>query len=231
MKTKKHLILLVSVMLVSIFLGSVVMQNAGAEKKADDKKKVEYLYVQTAHAVTFQGNKMTLHGVSPTTLFFSDRPERIAGHGTTEELVQEWTEGEDSFAKDPPNATLSILESDDDEIENVVVVLRNPQLKGSQLTYTIEVLDGKVPAHGGANALFIDIIGRPLTPLSYAGTARRVARRTTRRVVYRANARRFYTVPFGAVTIIESGITYYVVGGIRYIKTIEDGRVVYIEVD
>ncbi len=181
MKTKKHLILLVSAMLVSIFLGLVVVQKAGAEKKADDKKDVEYLYVQTAHAVTFKGNKMTLHGISPTTLFFSDRPERIAGHGTTEELVGEWAEGKDSFAKDPPNATLSILEGDDDEIENIVVVLQNPQLKGSQLTYTIKVLDGKVPSHGGANALFIDIIGRPLTPLSYAGAARRTRRRIVRR--------------------------------------------------
>jgi hypothetical protein len=181
MKTKKHLILLVSVVLVSVFLGSVIVQKASAEKKADDTKKVEYLYVQTAHAVTFKGDKMTLHGVSPNTLFFSDRPERIAGHGTTEEVVSDWAKGKDSFAKDPPNGTLSILESDDDEIENIVVVLRNPQLKGSQLTYTIEVLDGKVPSHGGASALFIDIIGRPLTPLSYAG----VARRTTRRVIRR----------------------------------------------
>jgi hypothetical protein len=181
MKTKKKLILLVSVMLVSVFLGLLVVQKASAEKKADDKKKVEYLYVQTAHAVTFHGNKMTLHGISPTTLFFSDRPERIVGHGTTEELVQEWTEGQDSFAKDPPNATLSILESDEGEIEDVVVVLQNPKLKGSQLTYTIKVLDGKVPSHGGANALFIDIIGRPLTPLSVAGVRRRTARRVVRR--------------------------------------------------
>jgi hypothetical protein len=181
MKAKKRLILLVGVMVVSVFIGSVVVRQAGAEKKASGGKDVEYLYVQTAHAVTFEGDKMTLHGINPTTLFFSDRPERIAGHGTTEELVGEWSEGEDSFAEDPPNATLSILESGDDEIENLVVVLRNPQLKGSQLTYTIEVLDGTVPAHGGANALFIDIIGRPLTPLSVAG----VARRTTRRVIRR----------------------------------------------
>ena len=180
MKTKKHYILLVSAMLVLVFLGSVIVQEASAEKKADDKKKIEYLYVQTAHAVTFKGNKMTLHGVNPNTLFFADRPERIAGHGTTEELVGEWAQGPDSFAKDPPNATLSILESDE-EIENIVVVLQNPQLKGSQLTYTIKVLDGKVPAHGGANALFIDIIGMPLTPVSYAGVARRTSRRVVRR--------------------------------------------------
>lgn len=180
MKTSRQYIMLLSVVLVSLLLISVVVQKAASvEKKEGDKEKVEYLYVQTADSVTLQGDKMTLHGISPTTLFFSDRPERIVGHGTTEELVQSWTEGQDSFSKDPPNATLSILQTDDEKIEDVVVVLQNPQLKGSQLIYTVKVLDGKVPSNGGACALFIDVIGRPLTPASYAG----VARRTTYRVV------------------------------------------------
>ena len=75
--------------------------------------------------------------------------------------------------------TLSILGGD--KIEDVVVVLRDPQLKGSQLTYTVKVLDGKLPASGGASSLFIDVIGRPLTPLSVAGSARRNTRRVIRR--------------------------------------------------
>jgi hypothetical protein len=150
-------------------------------KAAADKKDVEYLFVQTAHAITSDGDKMTLHGVGPTTLFFSDRPERIVGHGTTEESVQIWSEGQDSFAKDPPNATISILEGTDGEIEDIVVVLRDPELVGDKLTYTVKVLDGELPTSGGACSLFIDIIGRPLTPLSVAGVARRTSRRVVRR--------------------------------------------------
>ena len=176
--------MLLSVTLASLFLGFLVVPKAGAEKKTDDKKNVQYLFVQTAHAVTFTGDKMTLHGVSPTTLFFSDRPERIVGHGTTEELVQDWTKGEDSFKKDPPNATLSILEVDEGEIEDIVVILQNPQLKAGQLTYTVKVLDGKIPSNGGACALFIDVVGMPLTPVSAAGVARRTTRRVVRRRVY-----------------------------------------------
>ena len=155
--------------------------SSDAEEMASAHQGVEYLYVQTAHAVTFEGNEMTLHGVSPTTLFFSDRPERIAGHGATTEVVQDWADGKDSFKKDPPNATLSILEVGDAEVEDLVVVLRNPRLKGDQLTYAIQVLDGTIPEHGGASALFIDIIGRPLTPVSMAGAARRTGRRVVRR--------------------------------------------------
>lgn len=176
------------------FAGAALLGNAfsatfvsaeGENKKTEaNKKSVQYLFVQTAHAVTSQGNTLMLHGVGPTTLFFSDRPERIAGHGATAELVKEWFQGEDSFASDPPNATLSILGDSDDEIEDVVVVLSNPQLAGSQLTYTVKVLDGKLPASGGPASLFIDVIGRPLTPVSVAGAGRRTTRRVVRRRVW-----------------------------------------------
>lgn len=154
-----------------------------SSETAADGKSVQYLFVQSAHSVTTKGDKLTLHGINPSTLFFSDRPERITGHGATEEWVKTWSEGNDSFASNPPNATLSILGGD--EIDDIVVVLRDPHLKGSKLTYTIKVLDGKLPASGGASSLFIDVIGRPLTPLSVAGVARRTSRRTTRRVIRR----------------------------------------------
>jgi hypothetical protein len=161
--------------LLKLAAGSVLAAMPVTSLLAASAKTVEYLYVQTAHAISYADGKLTLHGVGPTTLFFSDRPDRIAGHGTTEEMVKSWSQGDDSFAADPPNATLSIL--GDEEIEDVVVVLSEPVLSGSKLTYSVRVLDGEIPASGGAASLFIDIIGRPLTPYSYAGAARRAFRR------------------------------------------------------
>lgn len=158
---------------------AILSQRAGAQETQASKDQVEYLFVQHSHAVTTRGNRITLHGVSPVTLYFSDRPDRIAGHGTTEEMVRTWSEGEDSFAKSPPNATLSFLGAG--EFEDVVVVLRDPSLVGSELSYAVEVLSGKLPASAGLTSLFIDVIGRPLTPVSVAGVARRTTRRTVRR--------------------------------------------------
>ncbi len=157
-------------------------EGSGAAQAA---AKVEYLFVQTAHRVTFDGNQMVLHDVIPVTLFFSDRPERISGHGATAEVVRTWGKGDDSFAADAPNAALCILGDNDDEIAELVVVLREPRLAEGNLTYLVEVLDGEPPASGGASTLFIDVIGRPLTPISVAGMSRRVARRTSRRVARR----------------------------------------------
>lgn len=39
----------------------------------------------------------------------------------------------------------------------------------------MKVLQGEMPAKGGLASVFIDIIGMPLTPVSYAGAARRRA--------------------------------------------------------
>jgi hypothetical protein len=39
------------------------------------------------------------------------------------------------------------------------------------------VLQGEMPAKGADVSVFIDVIGMPLTPMSYAGVARRTYRR------------------------------------------------------
>ena len=141
---------------------------------------VQVLFVQNAKAVIFDKGTVTLKGVSPMTIFFSDRPVRIAGHfNTKDEFVPLWDEGKDSFLKDPPNATISMYEKGKDQLKDVVVKLSKPRLKGDDLTYDITVIEGKVPKKGGACSVFIDIIGLPFTPLSFAG----VARRTTARCV------------------------------------------------
>jgi hypothetical protein len=63
------------------------------------------------------------------------------------------------------------------------------------------------------------VIGRPLTPMSYAG----VARRTTRRAIY-ATSVYVATLPRGCTTVViegaalqQCGGTYYQAAGSRYV--------------
>ncbi len=156
-----------------VMLGQIGLLSAIGQ--AAEEKMVQLLFVQNAKGVTLDSGKMTLKGISPATVFFSDRPERIAGHMGTEEMIPLWKEGKDSFLKDPPNAALSIFE--DGKLTEVIVELRNPQLNGDDLTYDVRVIKGEMPTKGGLCSLFIDIIGMPLTPMSYAGAARRCYRR------------------------------------------------------
>ncbi len=140
-------------------------------------QKGEFLFVQNAKDVSFDKGTMTLHEVNPVTVCFTDRPERIAGHMPTANMIPMWSEGKDSFLHDPPNATLSLVgETNANKVSDVVMVLSNPRMSGSDLTYDIRVLEGTPPAHGSDCSLFIDIIGMPLTPYSYAGAARRAYR-------------------------------------------------------
>lgn len=134
-------------------------------------KNADLLFVQNARGVTFEKGRMTLHGVNPMTIAFADRPVRFAGHMPTSHFVPMWSQGKDSFLKDPPNATLSVLSRD--TVSSLVVVLRNPRFAGGDLSYDVQVLEGTPPTRGGAASLFIDIIGMPRTPMSYAGAARR----------------------------------------------------------
>lgn len=139
--------------------------------------KADFLFVQTAKGMRYDADlkRLTLTSASPVTLFFSDRPERIAGNMETAAFVPFWSEGKDSFLSDPPNADLSVLR--DGKLHQTVVVLHDPVLEGEDLHYTVDIVDGEMPATGQDVSVFIDIIGMPATPLSYAGVARRSYRR------------------------------------------------------
>ena len=150
----------------------------GSKSQESDTEMVNLLFVQSAHSVTLNDNVLKLKGVNPATIFFSDRPERITGHEPTEDFVANWAVGDDSFQSSPPNATLSILTGP--EPQEIVLVLKSPKLEKNDLTYEVEVLDGAKKVSGDAASLFIDTVGRPMSPVSVAGVHRRERRRTVR---------------------------------------------------
>jgi hypothetical protein len=143
-------------------------------------KMIEEMFVQLARGISGTEDSLTLKGVAPSTLYFSDRPERIVGHMTNKQFIDQWAEGEDSFEVDPPNAVLSFPD-ELGQLEDAVVILSSPSLKGDSLKYTVKVLEGAVPQTAGACTLFIDPVGRPLSPVSVAGMNRRDRRRERRR--------------------------------------------------
>ena len=170
MPTQKSFVATAALTLVLVLVGAL-LATAGEEKKAD------FLFVQSAKNMSFDPatNKLTLENVSPVTLFFTDRPERIAGNMKTAAFLPFWSEGKDSFKSDPPNADVSIV--DGKTLTQTVVELQDPVLEGDNLSYTVKLIKGDMPSAGTDVAVFIDIIGRPLTPVSCAGVARRNFRR------------------------------------------------------
>lgn len=138
-------------------IGIVPNAESAQGSKEEKSDPVQLLFVQNGTSGSFDGKTLTLKGIGPT-IFFSDRPQRIAGQVRTAEFVGHWDKGSDNFAENPPNATLSIFGPK--EIQSAIVVLTGPRLKGDTLSYKIKVTMGKVPSSFKESSLFIDILGR-----------------------------------------------------------------------
>lgn len=132
--------------------------SAPAQKTigGDNNKMVPSLAVLNSGGATLADGKLTMTSIGPTTIVFADRPVRAAGHVATAEFIKQWGEGKDSFAEDPPNATISVLNSDGQSIEDAVVVLKSPTLADGALTFEVTVLEGDLTGANGPASLFID---------------------------------------------------------------------------
>lgn len=155
------------------------------ETTTDQLESDDAMFVQSARGTSFSDGVLTLDGVTASTLYFADRPDRETGHLATSDFVDLWGAGENSFEEDPPNAVLSFLAPGGDVPDDVVVVISDPKLTGDSLSYAVQVLEGAVPARSGPATLFIDPFGRPMSPVSVCGVRRRGRRRGRRRTVRR----------------------------------------------
>ncbi len=141
----------------------------------EDSNAPELLFVQTANSGTFVQvdgrNILTLVEISPTTIWFSDRPHRITGQEATDLFAAKWAEGTNSFAINPPNAALDILDGTENS-DVIIVELSNPVYspESETLQYDVIILeeateglthysknaDATIPTIFAQAALFID---------------------------------------------------------------------------
>src|SRR5262249_39247222 len=119
---------------------------------------VPSLIVINSRGATLQDGKLILTGVMPSSIVFADRPVRAAGHTPTAHLVQEWSPAQ-TFADDPPNATISVFTKDGSAVRDAVVVLKSAALDGDRLSFDVDVLEGALMSGDGAASLFIDRFG------------------------------------------------------------------------
>ena len=137
---------------------ALAQTKAGAPAKAigqvSQTGPVPSLFVVNADGATLADGKLTLTGVSPNSIVFSDRPVRSAGHLETKQFIETWSQGEDNFGIDPPNATISVI--DGSKVADAVVTISAPTLQGDTLTFKAVVLEGNLDGAKGFAALFID---------------------------------------------------------------------------
>jgi len=163
----------------SIFVIVLLLATVGSYALAEDEA-CDMLFVQDAKAMTFDGSRLTLKEANPNIIFFCDRPVRTAGHMDRNAFMKLVTEGENSFADNPPNAAVSIIDAKGEVTEVVVTLSKRPLVSGNDMVFPIKVIDGELPNAGETVIMFIDPIGRPMSPTSVAGVHRRHRRRAVR---------------------------------------------------
>lgn len=114
------------------------------------------LIVMNARGAKLEGQKLVLDGVLPSATLFASRPVRSVGHMVTPDMVAIWHTG--SFAKDPPNATVSVFSKDGSSVADAVVVLNTATLDGERLTFDVQVLEGSLGKADGPASVFIDTL-------------------------------------------------------------------------
>lgn len=128
--------------------------NSGAHAETESDTKIQLLFVQSAAGMSHQDGTLTLKQIAPHTLYFSDRPQRIAGSLNNQAFVEHWNKGKDSFADDPPNAAITF--APEAKQQPAVIELTDVKLEGDSLVYSLRILDGALPDSSGPVTLFID---------------------------------------------------------------------------
>ena len=80
--------------------------------------------------------RVVITGVSPQTLWFTDRPEHVAGVESTQQLLVEFFA---DFPGNPPNATISMLVNG--QAETRIITLSDPVINGSTIEFTSTPLE------------------------------------------------------------------------------------------
>jgi hypothetical protein len=154
-----------------LVIACVLLFAVGAFAKTE---KQVLLFVQVADSgslIPKEGSPgqfvLTLNGIAPQTVYFSDRPSRVAGHVTTGSFL----EGLGFSDNNPPNAAIEVAQAAADE-DTIIVELRHPVYDGAKATlrYDVTIMpdakgglayystrrDDKLPRQFSNVSLFID---------------------------------------------------------------------------
>lgn len=94
----------------TLIAAAIVAGCASPPPPSADAGQAQLMFVHSADDLKVEPATQTLRlvKVNPQTVYFSDRPQRVAGNLELPEYLKTWNDGRDSFNADPQNATLFI---------------------------------------------------------------------------------------------------------------------------
>jgi hypothetical protein len=145
-----------ALMAAGLMLTGSVATMADAETVIGFSQGEQYLFAMSGTSGALEKDRLTLNNI-PLVTFFTDRPFRSAGHLSRDDFLSIWMSDAEANEADPPNASLAVYATGLDA--SAVVVLMKPELTETGISFTVEILQGGVPAAFKHATLFIDGFG------------------------------------------------------------------------
>jgi hypothetical protein len=160
-----------------VFMFSTIYGQVYAQQEENiTTLEPSFLFIQSAQSgslsqINDTAYTLELNDVADKTVSFSDRPDRIVESVSTSGFVGNWSTGEDSFAIDPPNAVLIVLDNnvDTSEQEIALVELFNPVYDEDSNALTYDLTPDNetsidLPNEFGQSVMIIDSACSPWDP-------------------------------------------------------------------
>ena len=166
MKDVSKFILCISILSIVLYSCSSTVENdqntSSSEPEVIGSEEVSWLYVLRAESGSTQGDRIVFNNADDKLVYFSDRPERLAGTLPLPTLPTLWTRGKESFQKTPPNAALALYENgishegEHEEPETVIITLTDVDVSDDEVSFKYAVIQGTIPNDFGECSIFID---------------------------------------------------------------------------
>lgn len=115
------------------------------------------MFVHIAPSLQFDGRRLTLVDVAPSTIWLSVADAQLS-YLPTGSFLDRWAERERDLAPGEGCArgSLSLLDPEASVVGSAGLELCSPRMSASGLTYDAQVVDGIVPGASGACVLFLE---------------------------------------------------------------------------
>jgi len=98
-------------------------------------KNAKYLFVLHSESGLMTNTKLTFKNFYQHFIYFSDRPNRVAGSYDTVTFLNDWNH---IFLSDNPNVVLSFYDKKSSEYKDVTIEISNPVIDGDDVSFKIE---------------------------------------------------------------------------------------------
>lgn len=121
------------------------------------------MYVHFARGMRFDGHRLVLLDLAPSTVYLTGQPARMMGHLPTGMFLDRWYADAGSNPTQPVAGVLSLLEVEDRHARDVHIQIALPRIAETGIVYDITVLSGDVPVESGGCTLFVRPFLIPVT--------------------------------------------------------------------